>query len=89
MLAFRKYTQAVTTYELFVEQDEQSRIKFNSNPEQRLEYLSQYEHIGFQALDQFLECLETWPNQLIGKEENQNEHQPFPDGAPLLGQETP
>lgn len=61
VLAFRKYTQAVITYDLFVKKDEASRLRHLHDDEQRLDFLQQFEQIGLEALELLESSLNEWP----------------------------
>ena len=63
ILAFRQYTRAIISFNLFVKMDEESHTKYYGQEDKRLNYMRQYDKIGLQALTDLEKCLESWPNQ--------------------------
>ena len=63
ILAFRQYTRAIISFNLFVKIDEESHNRFYGQEDRRLLYMRQYDKIGLEAATGLEKCLESWPNQ--------------------------
>lgn len=71
-LAFRQYTRAIVSYNLFVTMDIESRAKFSAHDKSWVEHRKQFDQIGFDALDYFQKSLDSWP--CINSKETPNEN---------------
>ena len=52
--------------------DGESRSKYLYNEEKRMEYLRRFEKIGFDALEYFDRCLQSWPDPDFTHRENKS-----------------
>ena len=61
------YTRAIVSFNLFVQIDEDSRLKYLHNEDRRLEYMLEYDHIALDALNALENCLSEWPTLIDGQ----------------------
>ena len=62
ILAFRRYTRGIISYNYFVTLDEESRHRFRGNEKQRVEHILQVEDTANDAMIYLSESLETMPD---------------------------